>query len=76
MFKHHLPPVIHPEGGMKIETQLNYDYLAESTEGYTGKSCKNDITCKMLGCVHHRSLPTRKSKNRKIGLLFSMIIAT
>ena len=44
MFKHHLPPVIHPEGGVKIETQLNYDYLAESTEGYTGKSCKNDIT--------------------------------
>ena len=22
------------------------------------------ITCKRLGCVHHRSLPTRKSKNR------------
>ena len=25
------------------------------------------LTCKRLGCVHHRSLPTRKSKNRNIG---------
>lgn len=44
MFKHHLPPVIHPEGGMKIETQLNYDYLAESTEGYTGSDIQ--LVCK------------------------------
>ena len=25
------------------------------------------ITCKRLDCVHHRSLPTRKLKNRNIG---------
>ena len=25
------------------------------------------ITCKRLGCVHHKSLPTRKSKNLNIG---------
>ena len=25
------------------------------------------FTCKRLGCVHHRSLPTRKSKKLNIG---------
>ena len=44
MFKHHLPPVINQEGGMRIECKLNYERLAEITDGYTGSDIQ--LVCK------------------------------
>ena len=44
MFRHHLPPVIHPPGGMRISCQLDYEHLGVVTEGYTGSDIQ--LVCK------------------------------
>ena len=44
MFLHHLPPLIHPEGGIRIECKVDYEKLADITEGYTGSDIQ--LVCK------------------------------
>ncbi|XP_046545668.1 katanin p60 ATPase-containing subunit A-like 2 [Haliotis rubra] len=46
MFKHHLPPVVVPKdsSGVEILSDLDYDQLANMTEGYSGSDIK--LLCK------------------------------
>ncbi|XP_063677859.1 katanin p60 ATPase-containing subunit A-like 2 isoform X4 [Bolinopsis microptera] len=54
MFKHHLPPKIAQEGGVMIECNLNYDRLADITEGYTGSDIQ--LVCKEAAMRRVRSI--------------------
>ena len=54
MFKHHLPPLISQEGGVSIECNLNYDRLADITEGYTGSDIQ--LVCKEAAMRRVRSI--------------------
>ncbi|CAH1796217.1 unnamed protein product [Owenia fusiformis] len=45
MFCHHLPPIVNPaEGGLELRSNLEYDLLADKTEGYSGSDIK--LVCK------------------------------
>ncbi|XP_013379501.1 katanin p60 ATPase-containing subunit A-like 2 [Lingula anatina] len=45
MFHHHLPEVVTPAGeGLELLSELDYDSLAEKTEGYSGSDIK--LVCK------------------------------
>ena len=54
MFKHHLPAVITQEGGIRMECNLNYDKLADITEGYTGSDIQ--LVCKEAAMRRIRSI--------------------
>ena len=43
------------------------EFSCNKTEQLVSDHQPCSVTCKRLGCVHHRSLPTRNSKNRNIG---------
>ncbi|KAL5252221.1 hypothetical protein ACHWQZ_G015120 [Mnemiopsis leidyi] len=54
MFRHHLPPQISQEGGVSIECNVNYDKLADVTEGYTGSDIQ--LVCKEAAMRRVRSI--------------------
>ncbi|XP_064653296.1 katanin p60 ATPase-containing subunit A-like 2 isoform X4 [Lineus longissimus] len=45
MFKFYLPPVVVPkDGGLSLKAEIDYDHVADATEGYTGSDIK--LVCK------------------------------
>lgn len=44
MFTHHLPPSVIKENGLTLSSELDYDRLAEATDGYSGSDIK--LVCK------------------------------
>ena len=55
MFRHHLPPVINANGeGVRIECNLDYEKLADITEGYSGSDIQ--LVCKEAAMRRVRSI--------------------
>ncbi|XP_072166686.1 katanin p60 ATPase-containing subunit A-like 2 [Diadema setosum] len=44
MIEYYLPKTLNPDCALSIETNINYDYLAEVTEGYSGSDLR--LVCK------------------------------
>jgi katanin p60 ATPase-containing subunit A1 len=44
MLQHHLPPTVIKENGLLLQSELDYNRLAELTDGYSGSDLK--LVCK------------------------------